>query len=241
MTPKDSLLSIGLNDHESEIYLALLRLGTSSPTHLEKHCKMLRPTVYDTLSSLLARNLIHITPKGKRKLYTAQSPDKLTELFRSIENRFFSHIEDLHKLYSTPQSDKPLIAFTQGDQAIRDGFIHLVQSLQKGDVYYRYSPGYELFDKARYLPKKYKDIRDRKQLERYVITNEDGKTHTEKLGRATKQVPRSFDMFQDRIGVTIYQDKVLIVDYDSESAITITHQKFADFQKKIFKLLYSKM
>ncbi len=241
MTLKDTLLSIGLTDHECDIYMALLTLGPSSPTQLEKQAGMLRPTVYKTLSSLLAKRLVTISPKGKRKLYIAESPDKLTELFQTIESRFFSHIEDLHTLYKTPRHEKPFVTFSQGDQAIRDGYIDVVSSLSKNDTYYRYSPGYELFDKSRFLPKKYKEIRDRKMLERFVITNEDGKTYKKLLGRGTKSVPRSFDMFQDRVGMTIYKDKVLIVDYETQSAITITHQKFADFQKKIFRLLYGKL
>jgi len=242
MDYKNSLISLGLSRDEALAYTTLLELGPSSPTTVEKHAKMFRPLVYKALDALFSRGLVKITPKGKRRLYVAVSPDKLLELFKNIENSFLSNLEDLHALYNQPKKNRPIITYAEGEEAIRATYLDVVGSLKKGDTYYRYSPGYELFDRARFLPKKYRDMREAKNLERFAILNENGKKyHTKSLSKHVKSVPKSFDLFNDRIGVVIYKDTVAIIDYDSVSSISINHPKFAEFQKKLFKLLYSKL
>jgi len=241
MNYKDALQSLGLSRHEIDVYIALLELGPSSPTQIEKRADLHRPFVYKALASLQLKGLATITPRGARKIFIPESPDKLIKMFRIVEDNLFSNLEDLHKLYANPKHEKPTITYAAGESAVRNGMRDVVETLNKGDIYYRYSPGYELFDRKRFLPRKYEEMRDRKQLERYIIVNDDGKKHKQKLGKYTKAIPRSFDLFNDRIGLVIYADKVLIADYESQSAITIKHAKFAEFQKKIFKFLYSKI
>jgi hypothetical protein len=144
-------------------------------------------------------------------------------------------------MYENPHSPKPTLTYAEGDEAVRESLMDIIKTLDKGEVYYRYSPGYGKFDHTRFLPKKYKEMRDQKQLERFIIVNDDGKKHSTKLGKYVKSIPRSFDLFDDRIGLAIYKNKVLIVDYETQSVITIAHGKFAEFQKKLFKLLFSKL
>lgn len=241
MDYEQTLLALGLSKNEIAAYISLLELGPTSPTSIEKHARMHRPLVYKALASLQTKGLVTASPKGARRIYVPESPDKLSGIFRRMEDGLISSIEDLHKLYSGPKHAKPSIVYSTGDKAVRSGLRDVIETLRKGEVYYRYSPGYELFDRSRFLPKKYEAMRDKKQLERFIITNDDGKKHRTVLGRYTKAVPRSFDLFNDRIGLVVYGNKVLILDYESKSAITITHAKFAEFQKKIFKLLYSKL
>ncbi|NDE68294.1 hypothetical protein EB052_01670 [bacterium] len=236
------LTSLGLTYNEARVYTCLLEIGPSSPTKIERETHIHRPLVYKALTSLQQRRLVSINPRGKRKNYAPASPDKLIEIFRKIEDGFLSKIEDLHNLYEKPQSPRPIVTYAEGEQAIRDGYMDVIKTLNKGDIYYRYSPGYDLFDRKRFLPKAYKEMRDQKQLERFIIVNDRGdKKHNLPLGKQVKAVPKSFDLFNDRIGFAIYKDKIMIADYESKSAITIKHQKLADFQKKLFKLLYSKL
>lgn len=245
----ETLTSLGLTQYEAQVYECLISEGELSPINIEKHTGLHRPFVYKAILGLIQKNLITSTPNGKRKNYIALSPDKLNGLFRSIESSYFSNIEDLHAKFNESRQngidkknkEKPLLTFSTGEKAIRDGYRSVANDLNRGDTYYRYNPGYNLFDKDRYLPKSYQKTRDSKNLERFVITNQDHGIEKLKLGKDIKVVPKSFDMFNDRVALSIFKDKVMIIDYDSESVITIKHAKFAEFQKKIFKLLYSKL
>lgn len=96
--------------------------------------------------------------------------------------------------------------------------------------------------RSKYLPKNYREERDKKGLERMIITS----SHTlhprsNHLTRSTKAVPSEFDLFEYEMSVTMYQDNVVLVDFETESVIEIKHERFAKFQQKVFKLLFSKL
>jgi hypothetical protein len=51
-------------------------------------------------------------------------------------------------------------------------FSDIINSLEAGDVFYRVSSERDVDLANKYLPKNYREIRDKKQLERYVIMSE---------------------------------------------------------------------
>lgn len=85
-------------------------------------------------------------------------------------------------------------------------------------------------------------LRDQKQLERFVITNAATQERKKpRLEKSVKIVPRNFDLFEYDATELIYADKIAFVDYNTETAVIIENPKLAEFQKKIFKLLFMKL
>jgi hypothetical protein len=71
------------------------------------------------------------------------------------------------------------------------------------------------------------------------ITNETQlKNHPKSLHHELRAIPKSYDLFDDNISKVIYKDKVAIIDYNSETSFVVEDKKFAEFERKIFKLLY---
>lgn len=233
------LHALGLTGHASQVYLYLLRNGEALPINISRGLKMHRPAVYKALTELEELSLVLLSSIGKRTVYVAESPNKLEGIFRSIERGFFDSIEDMHKEYEAGGT-KPTVSIQEGDDAVRDAYSDVVHSLGKDEAYYRYS-SIAHFNKNQYIPKDYKEVRDKKGLERFVITGSKNTPHKNLLGRSVKVVPKEYDLFQDGINVLIYKDKVAVIDYISDTTITIKHKVFAEFQKKIFKLLFSKL
>ncbi|MEI6553274.1 MAG: helix-turn-helix domain-containing protein [bacterium] len=234
------LKNLGLDQNEEKSYVFLLENGASSPTDIEKKTGIHRPIVYKSLESLKNKKLVNVSPKGKRTLYFAESPEKLESMFRELEKTFFSDVEDLHTLYELGQKNKPRVTYSEGKQAIQDSYMDIPNTLEKDAEYYRYM-SMENSNREKFLPKGYRVLRDKKGLESMIITNKSSKKDAIKLGRRVKTLPDSYDLFDYNIGQVIYGDKVAIVDYDSQTVITINHPKFAEFQKKIFKLLFEKI
>jgi sugar-specific transcriptional regulator TrmB len=230
---------IGLSDIDTIVYVCLLDKGDLSPTDITKHTDLHRPSVYKSLEKLLDLHLIQTTSKGKRILYAAESPSKLESVFKKVEQDFFSEIEDLHHMYETNTS-KLYVSLGSGPDSIRDVYSDVVNKTETNGEYYRYSSidNKKVIDK--YVPKDYQYTRDKKNIERFIITGANN-IHKKRLGRTVKSMPKEYDLFEDSINLIIYTDKVSIVDYASESTITITHKKFAEFQKKIFKLLFDRL
>lgn len=90
-----------------------------------------------------------------------------------------------------------------------------------------------------YLPKDYREKRDRKSLERYVIMS--AKTAASKSPRLERElaiVPENIDGFDQNISMTVYGEKVAFIDFTNESSIVIENPLIAEFQKQLFLLAY---
>ncbi len=235
----DTFSKIGLSKIDTVIYMTLLNNPDLSPSDISKITKLHRPSIYNSIENLLELNLILISSKGKRVVYTAQSPEKLESLFKKTEDEFFNEIEDLHHVYNL-NKNKMQISVGSGKQAIEDLYSDVVAETPKNGSYFRYSSVYSNKIRDRYVPKNYKSVRDKKQLERFVITGAQN-IPRKSLGRSVKGVPEKYGLFDDSINLVIYGNKVSIVDYNSESTITVTHKEFAEFQKKVFKILFDNL
>ena len=235
----DTFAKIGLSKIDTLVYITLIENPDMSPTDISTYTNLHRPSVYVALERLQKLNLIHISSKGKRVIYTAESPERLESVFKKVEQSFFSEIEDLHHMYDT-NKNKLYVSIGSGPESISDLYSDVVNQTKENESYYRYSSIDNKKIRDKYVPKDYKRIRDKKNIERYVITGAHN-IPRKQLGRSVKAIPEKYDLFQDSINLVIYADKVSIVDYNSESTITITHKKFAEFQKKIFKLRFEKL
>lgn len=236
------LEKIGLNKHESAIYIALLELGPSHIAKIAEKSSIHRPLVYKALPSLLEKKLVTKTQRMRRTIYMAEPPNRLEGLFDDLRIDFFEALPDLEDMYSTNEL-KPRVRFLQGKDGTKRVFDDIVRSLKKGDVFYRYSSnadGQEKKDK--YVPRGYRKMRDEKKLERQVITNEQTARHkVSKLDRFVKIMPDDFGLFEHNVTEVIYGDKIAFIDYNSETAMIIESKRISDFQRHIFKTLYKKL
>jgi hypothetical protein len=189
----------------------------------------------------LEKGLASTALKGKRKRYAAESPEKLRNMINGITIDVEETISDLEEIYKSPR-EKPLVKFLEGKNGITYVFSDIIDSLKRGDVFYRYSSSKDLERTNSYLPKDYRKKRDNKNLERYAINSQYVESKKKpSLYRNTKIVPLEFDLFDQNIVQLIYGNKVAIIDINTETSFIIENDKFADFQKKIFRLLYSKL
>lgn len=241
MTKEEILNKIGLNGKESKIYLSLVERGPLLISQIAKQAGLYRPAIYKNLPNLISKGLVSVSPKGKQRLYIAESPEKLKILVDELTHELESVIPELDASYRAKEK-KPVMKFLQGKTAITFVLNDLVHSLKKDDIFYRYSSVKDSKRSSKYLPRDYRQIRDQKQLQRFVITNDNtmiGKKP--RLERAVKFIPKNYGLFDYDITQIIYGDKVAFLDYNTETVLIIENSIIAEFQKKIFKLLYDKL
>ena len=239
---KEAILSaIGLDEKSSKIYLSLIETGPSLISSIAKHAGLHRPAIYQSLPILLRLGLVTVATKGKQKLYIAEAPEKLRSLLGQLTNEFDNLIPELHAAYHAKEK-KPLVKFLEGKEAITFVLDDLVTSLKKDDVFYRYSSAKDAAKSEKYLPRDYRAIRDQKNLQRFVIANENSMVGKKpRLERAVKFIPKNYGLFDYDISQMIYGDKIAFIDYNTETAFIVENPILAEFQKKIFKLLYDKL
>ena len=235
------LSQLGLSEKESIIYLSLLSSGQETISGIAKNTNLHRPIIYKTLPILQNKGLVTTTIKGERKYFVAEPPEKLHGLLQETERTVQNLIPELQAIYTSVEK-RPTVKFLEGKKGITFVFEDILQTLKKGDVFYRYSSSQSLTHSEKLLPKNYQERRDEKQLERFVITSDTIAKETKpQLERAVKTVPKQFGLFDYNITQLIYGNKIAFNDYGSESALIIENKAMADFQRQLFKTLFAKL
>lgn len=232
------LEALWIHEHGAKIYLTLLERGEKNIADLSKLTSLYRVEIYRQLPFLLDSWLIVETLKWKRKTYLASSPYKIKELHDQKKENMNQNIDSLI-LNFAHQDKKPHVIYQEGKKALIYVFSDIVHSLWHGDVFYRISSEKDVSKANTYLPKNYRDIRDKKQLERYVIMSEAwAKSKSPRLERELLTIPPELDDFEDNVSLTIYGDKIAYIDFSSETSIIIEHKALVDFHKKMFRIMY---
>ncbi len=189
---------------------------------------------------MLESGLIGSIINGKRTLYIAENPKILSQYLENIKDEYDLYIPEIEKLYKN-QFSKPVFKHLQWKNGVKNIFLDIWNTLKTGDVFYRYSSRNDINQTS--IPKKdyeqYKKLREEKKLERYVITNEYlNDLKPKKLEKDVVVIPKKYDLFEDNITKIIYANKVAIIDYNTFESFIIESPIFANFERKIFLLLF---
>lgn len=234
------LQKLWLSQDEANIYLFLIHHQNKTLAEISKWTQINRPKLYKILPSMLESGLIGSIINGKRILYIAENPKILSQYLETIKDEYDLYIPEIEKLYKN-QFSKPIFKHLTGKNGIKNIFLDIGNTLKTGDVFYRYSSRNDVEKTS--IPKKdyeqYKKLREEKRLERYVITNEYlHELKPKKLEKDVVVIPKKYDIFEDNITKIIYADRVAIIDYNTFECFIIESPIFANFERKIFMLLF---
>lgn len=116
------LRSLGFSDKESKVYVASLKLGSAPIQKIAKLATVNRATTYVVVQGFMNKGLMSSYTKGKKRLFTPESPDKLSSLIRqdkaeveAKENTINEILPTLSGLYDTTQGgNRPQVRFYEG-------------------------------------------------------------------------------------------------------------------------------
>lgn len=123
---RDILQTIGLNEKEARIYLALLELGETSIERISEKAKIKRTTLYDVVNSLKEKGLLGWTIKNKKRYYFAVDP---RELQVQLEQKIFRLKQAMPELLSITNliDKKPQIRFYEGVEGLKEVYLDTLQ------------------------------------------------------------------------------------------------------------------
>jgi len=235
------LKNIWFSEKASIIYLSLLENWKSSIAEITNNTKLHRIEIYRLLPNLIESGFVLISLKWKRKNYSPVHPSKIEEIYNEQLNSNKNSINELTTMYSNIE-EKPKVIYNNWKKWITHVFSDIVNSLNKWDIFYRITSETDTEKVNTYLPKNYREKRDKKELERYVImSSKAAKIKKNRLEREMVTIPEQYDQFTDNIFMSIYSNKVAYIDFNTETSIIIENKQIADFQKKAFKLMYKSL
>src|SRR4030042_577345 len=135
MEIKQKLEEIGLTGKKADVYLAILQLGKATVVQIAKKAQIKRPTTYDILEDLIAKNLISQSFAGKKRYFVAEPPDALKSLLKKQEEKVDQLMPELTSLFNiTPH--KPKIRYFEGKEGIIQVFEELLNNHEKKQFYF---------------------------------------------------------------------------------------------------------
>jgi sugar-specific transcriptional regulator TrmB len=232
---------LGFGRNISHVYKALLDAG--SPlliAHIAKAAKVDRPEVYRSLSPLIQHEFVKKVMMGKRTGYSAENPRRIYAAFKKDTDKV-ERLTDV--IAKTKEKKLPAhIVYFKGASGIRTVFDDAINRMPRGDTFYRYTSEKDLDAVNRYLSSDYRIRRDKKKLERLVISNPvSGKAKRPRLERFIKFIPPETDLFDQNIIQLIYADNVAFINLTKEEAYIIRDRDLAHFQTVIFKQFYRRL
>lgn len=231
----------GLSKKHAAVYASLIDNGQQSLSDLHRSTQISRPALYELLPYLERRGLVSQVKTGRRFAYIAESPQRLLEQYESQVAAEKKGLRDLVDTYISNNEERPRVKYFEGEKGVDFVFDDVINTLPIGGEFYRYSARHNV-KTERFAKSYYAKHRDDRKIERLVITSEQkAKGKTPKLERSVRAIPKEFDLFEDNISLLIYGHKTAYIDYSSKTSFVIESEKIANFQHKLFKLLWKKL
>src|SRR3989338_8371900 len=93
---------VGLSKGEIEVYLVLLKLGSSLVSKVAQETGLHRTNIYDTLEKLREKGLVSYVIKENMKYYSSSNPDKLLDYVKEREAEIMSILPELKGYLNVP-------------------------------------------------------------------------------------------------------------------------------------------
>ena len=121
---KDVLTKLGLTETETRIYLAMLQLGPDSVQNIARKAGVSRTAAYDLIEALRKKGLASAFQEGKKKLFSAEDPEKLDDYFKGRVNDMKGQLDVLKRLMPELRvmsvgGGRPRVRFYTGEQGLQ--------------------------------------------------------------------------------------------------------------------------
>ncbi len=235
------LLELGLNDKEALLYLSALKIGPATAQQLALDSELKRSTAYPYIDALVEKGLFHIEINGARKLFIAESPDKLSILLERKKQILTSIMPLLVQdyMYSSPSINT--IKMYYGLAGIKLIYDDILTGLNEGDDYFVISDQ----QKWHALDPIYFEnfILNRAKLNLHIKLllqdNPHAKAYQHKQDQYHEQIkliPQHIDL---NINMIILPSKVIIVQMvEPLLAILIENKNVAAMNKTLFNVIW---
>jgi sugar-specific transcriptional regulator TrmB len=228
---KKILERAGLSKGEIEIYLVLLKLGSSLVSKIAQETGLHRTNVYDTLEKLREKGLVSYVIKENRKYYSASNPDKLLDYIKEREMEIESILPELKGYLNIPRSES-IVEVYKGKEGLK---AVLKDILKEGK-------DYAVLEEEGYIQKvlphfypQFNAQLNKSKIKVRVLTKD-----TKNIAKRTLMQIRSLPEFISFPSATaIYENKVAIFVWDEPyHAILIKSKQVADSYRGFFEALW---
>ena len=232
------LKELGLTDNEIKIYLALLELGTSTPSQISSKLGLSRSYVYDALDRLLEKEIVSTILVRNKKNFSANNPKRILESQKQKLENLRKIIPNLERLGSSRENIK--VELHKGTYIYKILLNDITSLLKRGEevlifgiddeFLMKNNPYYEI-----HLEQYYKKLRNLNLKERCIVKS------NAKIIEGWEKTEYKF-ISEEIIGNTafeVYANKVAIFLWGSPNyLILIESKEAANSYRKQFEIMW---
>lgn len=146
-TMEKELEEYGLSQKEIKVYLACLKLGTSTANRISVSTDLRRSTTYDILESLKVKGLIASFIRDKKHYFQAAEPTDLLELLHQKEVSLKKIMPELEQLKAMTV-EKPKVRLFEGTR----GVTAMLEELYQEKELLIYGSAQKAFEGLKHIP-----------------------------------------------------------------------------------------
>ncbi len=238
---EELLRNLGLSLNEAKSYLAALELGSASAQEIAKKAGIIRTTAYSVLEGLVAKNFVFKTKEKRKSRYVAAAPENLLMKFANYGRQLQSRLPQLQAIYNAHRT-KPKVVFFEGKDGIKEMYRETVR--EKPSEILEYNASFIFGAFPDYTPDEY--VKDRKRenirARRIAPDDENWRRHAardkEELSVTKLLSPEDFN---PPVEINIYQDKVAIMSYEDKLGLVVESKGIAKTMRQIYELLWKRL
>ena len=239
------LEDIGLSEKEAKVYLAALEIGRATADQLAKHAKIVRPTTYVQLDSLMKKGLMSTYQEGKKTYFAPESPELLKRLLAKQKDDLNAKERDLTSLLPDllrqfeGAGERPLVRFFPGKEGITAVREELLTTNDK-KTYVLFSYGQLLNIYSEKELDEYSDRRKALGIHSMGIYLKDEAFDKAGLDALTERRFLSSQLLPMNIDLSIFDDKTTILSLEgTQFGMIIQSTQIAESMKALFGFLWS--
>ena len=236
------LEKIGLSKNEIKVYLALLRLGSSSTGKIIENTSLANSRVYHSLNSLIEKGLVTFISKNNVRHFRAEDPKLILKDMEEKRKKVEEIIPQLKSL-RTEQEKEQYTTIYEGFRGFRSAFEKLIESCTSNDevLVMGLSPQAYASKSLRIFLKNIDLKRCKKKINLKIILDKKlkkttGKDREKEPYTQVKYMPKGYF---SPAGMNIFQDYIMILIWEEKPFVfMIKNQKVADSFRQYFRFLW---
>src|SRR3989344_3806476 len=236
----ESLESLGLNEKEAKVYMALLQLGRASAYSVSEKSGLKKPTTYVILGELVKKGLVSKVPRMRKQLFVAKSPD---EFFALAEERLALAKKVLPELMAMAGGDQPKVRsiFYEGLGGVRQALWYHLNEMNGRQFVGFYASPHEAADGFEELSIEWnKELRKKGIMIRGIVPDHpslvEWRKRDSEYGHSMKIV--SYESYSAVNSIEVGDTFVRILAFRDLQAVIIENPDVARTVRQIFKMVW---
>jgi sugar-specific transcriptional regulator TrmB len=238
MDIQTALAEYGLDEKEIKIYLALLKHGKISAYDLSRHTGILRQTTYDSLNKLQQKGLVSQIIENKKTYFFIENPNSLIKSLKQKEKAIQDILPELNSLMniSTKSTVARQYKGINGIKLIYEDF------LESKTIIKTIHPDMPEKVLKEYFIANFSIKRIEKKIP-ILVLKQKIESEFQKNIKSEKSKFREIRLSKELINInthiTLYDNKIAFINYDSEPTGIIIEDKFIkESQENLFDILW---